>query len=163
MKKLALLMFTVSLLLTFYPTVVHCTVINELEAKKDKGDTISVTYDYEFGLVFNATKYIIRHSENKCIAKQYNEYHTDFAPEERAIYNYDGDSGIGIFLSPLAENKTQVDFVYTDGFLNGNLKCSANSIMQELPFLLKTRNKKEYLEYTHELRQKEKEKEKVRQ
>jgi len=154
MKKLAFLMFTVSLLFTFYPSIVHCTVINELEAKRHKGDAISVMYEYELGLVYNSIRHIIRHSENKCISKQYGEYHTDFAPEEKAIYNYDGNAGIGVFISQVTDKKTKVDFVYTDGFLNRNLKCSVDSIIEELPFLLENRNIKKYLEYTQKLRKK---------
>lgn len=164
MKKSTLLMLNVSLLFIFFPSIVYCTVINELEAKRNNGDATSVIYENEVGLVYKALRYIIRHSENECISKQYNGYHTDFAPEEGAIYNYEDNSGIGIFFNKLNDNKTKVDFVYTEGFLDRNPKCATESIIQELPFLLKNKNTKAYLEYTHKLRLEwEKERAKERQ
>jgi len=153
MKKFALLMFTVSLLFTFHPSIGHSTVINDLEAKRSNGEATSVTYQYDIGLVFNGLKYLIRHSENGCISRQYGGSHLDIAPEEGAIYSYDGNDGIGIFFAKMPANETKVDYVYTDGFLNSTLKCSIQAMIEELPFLLKNKNKKAYLEYTHKLRQ----------
>ena len=152
MKKLSSIMFTFSLIFTFNPSAVYCSVINELEAKLINGEVTSVTYEYGVGFVYNAVRHILRHSENRCIAKQYSGSHTDYAPEDGAIYNYEGNSGLGIFFSKINDNKTKVDFVYTDGFLNRNLKCSVDGFIQELPFLLKNKNKKAYLEYTQKLR-----------
>ena len=165
MKKITLLMFALGLLFSFHPSTGRCSLINELDAKRNNGDAESVTYEHEAGLVFNALRYVMRHSENECISKQYGSYHTDFAPEEGAIYNYDGNSGIAIFLNKLPDNKTRVDYAYTDSFLNKNPKCSVESLMQEVPFLLENRNTKTYLEYTRKLREewdKAKEKERAR-
>ena len=166
MKKITLLILTASLLLNFCPSIAFSTVVNELEAKRSNGDATTLMYEYEAGLVFNAIRYILRHSENECISKQYGEYHTDFAPEEGGIYNYDGNSGIGMFFVKLPDDKTKVDFVYTDSFLNKNPKCSVEAIIEELPFLLENRDTKAYLEYTHKLHEeweKQKERERGRQ
>ena len=140
MKKTALLMFAFSLMFISYPSMGNCTVINELEAKRNKGETTSVVYEYKFKFVYRTIKYVLRHSENRCISKQYSGFHTDYAPEDGAIYNYEGNSGLGIFFTKLTDGKTKVDFVYTGGFLSGNLKCSVDSFIQELPFLLKNKN-----------------------
>ena len=160
MKKFALLLFTVCLLFALHPSSGHSTVINDLEAKRNNGDTTSVMYEYNINLVYNALRYVMRHSENGCISRQYGGNHIDFAPEDGAIYSYDGNDGIGIFFSKLANKKTKVDYVYTDGLFNGSLKCSVGAIIDELPFLLKNKNKKAYLEYTHKLRQEWEEKNK---
>ena len=161
MKRFAILMSTVGLLFTFLPSIGHSTVINELEAKRGNGGATSVTYEYPVSLVFNALRYVIRHSENGCISRQYGGSHIDFAPEEGAIYSYDGNDGIGIFFTKTPDNKkTRVDYVYTDGFLNSNLKCSTEAMIHELPFLLEIKNTKAYLEYTHKLRKEWEEKNK---
>ena len=160
MKRFTLLIFGIGLLFTFRHSIGHCTVINDLEAKRSNGGATSVTYEYDVGLVYNGLRYLIRHSENGCISKLYGGNHIDFAPEEGAIYSYDGNDGIGIFLNKFADNKTKVDYVYTDGFLNSNLKCSTEAIIEELPFLLKNKKTKAYLEYTHKLCQEWEEKNK---
>lgn len=156
MKKSLYIFFALSVLLVFPAANVFATVINKLEEKRNEGNATSVVYEYKWELVYAAARYITRHSENKCIAKQYGQLHTDYAVDEKAIYKYENNSGIGIFFVPLNAEQTRVDFAYVG--LTGNLKCSIDAYLQELPYLLKHNSKNDYREYSKKLR-KEREKE----
>ena len=156
MKKSFYVLIALSMLLIFPAGNVSATVINKLEEKRNEGNATSVVYEYKWELVYAAARYITRHSENKCIAKQYGQLQTDFAVDEKAIYKYEKNSGVGIFLVPLNAEQTRVDFVYVG--LTGNLKCSIEGYLEELPYLLKHNSKNVYREYTTKLRE-EREKE----
>jgi hypothetical protein len=156
MKKSLYILSALSVLLVFPATNLSATVINKLEAKRNEGNATSVVYEYKWELVYGAARYISRHSENSCIAKQYGQFHTDYAVDEKAIYKYSKKSGLGIFLVPLNAEQTRVDFAYVG--LTGNLKCSIDAYLKELPYLLKHNSKTVYREYTRKLRE-EREKE----
>jgi hypothetical protein len=101
MKKSLYIFFALSVLLVFPAANVFATVINKLEEKRNEGNATSVVYEYKWELVYAAARYITRHSENKCIAKQYGQLHTDYAVDEKAIYKYENNSGIGAYLQEL--------------------------------------------------------------
>ena len=88
-----------------------------------------------------------------------NQFADEFFISSNLIFfesKYSKKSGLGIFLVPLNAEQTRVDFAYVG--LTGNLKCSIDAYLQELPYLLKHNSKNEYREYSKKLR-KEREKE----
>jgi hypothetical protein len=150
MKKLFIIIISLSLFSTIYASTGSCTIITRLEEKRAEGKFTTVTYEYDLETVFNAIKFVMRHSEDGYIAKRLGKFHTDYAIEEKAIYNYSGQSGIGVFLEPLSPKRTKVDFVFR-GFGVG-LKYTVESLNLELPYLLE-HGEQAYREYTHQLQE----------
>jgi hypothetical protein len=150
MKKLSIIIIALSLFSTLYASTGSCTVITRLEEKRAEGKFTTVTYEYDLETVFNAIRFIMRHSEDGYITNQFEDFHTDYAIEEKAIYNYSGQSGIGVFLEPLSPKRTKVDFVFRG--LGLKYKPTVESLNIELPYLLE-HGEQAYREYTHQLQE----------
>jgi hypothetical protein len=148
MKKLALLLVAVSLFVAFYASIGFCSIINDLEAKRDAGNAVTVVYEQDWETIYAAVKFVWRHSENRSIAEQYGRSWIDYAIEEKAIYSYTSLNGIGIFFEPLTPYQTKVHYVLSGyiAFFQGILDAT----IKELPYLLE-HGQKGYREHTKNL------------
>ena len=148
LKKLILLLVTVSLFVALYASNAFCSIINDLEAKRDAGNAVTVVYEQDWETLYAAVKYIWRHSENRFIAEQYGRAWIDYAVEEKAIYSFTSLTGIGIFFEPLTPFQTKVHYVISGyiAYFQGILDAT----MKELPYLLEY-GQKNYREYTKNL------------
>ncbi len=148
MKKLSIIIIALSLFFTLYASTGSCTTITRLEQYRAEGKFTTVTYEYGWETVFNAIRFIMRHSEDGYITNQFEDFHTDYAIEEKAIYNYGAQSGIGVFLEPLNPKQTKVDFVFRG--MGMGLKSAVEVLNMELPYLLE-HGEEAYRKYTHQL------------
>ena len=147
MKKLILLIFVIFLFVFPAANGLGAT-IKTLETMRDEGYTTPVIYEQDWETVYNAVKYVWRHSENTGISQQYGLSVIDYATEDKAIYvTYptNGSTGIGIFFKPLRNNRTRVDYVYDGSIESVYKKGIIDSIVDEVAYFL-THNKQELIQ-----------------
>jgi hypothetical protein len=154
MKKLILLIFVIFLFVFPAANGLGAT-IKTLETMRDEGYTTPVIYEQDWETVYNAVKYVWRHSENTGISQQYGLSVIDYATEDKAIYvTYptNGSTGIGIFFKPLRNNRTRVDYVYAGFSVSVFKQGIIDSFVDEVAYFL-AHNQQEYREYTHKLKE----------
>jgi hypothetical protein len=154
MKKLILLIFVIFLFVFPAANGLGAT-IKTLETMRDEGYTTPVVYEQDWETVYTAVKYVWRHSENTGISQQYGLSVIDYATEDKAIYvTYPtrGSTEIGIFLKPLRNNRTRVDYVYAGSIVSVFQQGIIDSIADEVAYFLK-HGQQAYREYTHKLKE----------
>jgi len=149
MNNLVPLFVIIPCLFVFYASNAISTLVTDFDTKRDAGEATSVVYNNDWETVYDAVKYVLRHSENISISVTYVTFCIDSAIEEKAIYYHGRGVGVGIFLKPLADNRTQVDYV--DYGFDPYPKGIVKAIIEELPYLLE-HGQKAYREYTHKLK-----------
>ena len=144
MKKLLFL------ILFFFFT--SCATIPDLERKKTEGDFTAEFYNYGWAQVYDATKFVFRHSEDCLISWTYRSCNIDYAREEKRIWviiptGFSMD--MGIYFEPQNESKTKVIFVkgaFTGAAWRGT---KIERLIDEVRFYLGN-GEAAYTKYTHE-------------
>jgi len=152
-NKSVLIFIIIPLLFIFYASnVLYASVIKDIETKRDAGKTISVVYEQNWETVYDAAKFVLRHSEDMNITFQYAELLVDYAIEDKAIYTTrNSKAGYGVFFEPISDNLTKVDCA-ANGFLNEEIVLF--HFIEELSYLL-DHGQQAYRQYTHKLKSKE--------
>jgi hypothetical protein len=145
LKKLTLFV-AVSLFVVSHASISFCVQINILENLKNRGKKSSVVYEQKWGIVYDAVKIVWDQSENINISNMYKMFLVEYAPNEKAIFAFRGNSkAIGVFFEPLSDNRTNVDFM----FYGDSLQSTIDNSIEELTYLLK-HGYQAYLRYTCE-------------
>ena len=145
LKKLTLFV-AVSLFVVSHASISFCVQINILENLKNRGKKSSVVYEQKWGIVYDAVKIVWDQSENINISNMYKMFLVEYAPNEKAIFAFRGNSkAIGVFFEPLSDNRTNVDFI----FYGDSLQSTIDNSIEELTYLLK-HGYQAYLSYTCE-------------
>jgi hypothetical protein len=132
-------------------TVVCASVINAIQTQKDSGRTIYAVYEQNWETVYDAAKFVLRHSENKDIGMKYPQSFVDFAVEDKAIYSTrNSKAGYGVFFEPLGEYRTKVDCAAT-GIQKDEIVLVL--FFEELSYLL-DHGQQAYCQYTLKLEEK---------
>ena len=132
-----------------------CATVRDIEIKRDAGKSIVVIYDYNWETVYNAMRYVYRHTENKLIATYYPDA-MDFTKTEKTIWINDyyvyGCILFGIFFTSINESKTKVEFVKANLIENVEIyQQMIDQIIDESKYYLEN-DPDAYKEYTHQKR-----------
>ena len=125
------------------------TTVGDLVRKKEAGDSIAEVYDYNWKEVYDAMKFVWRHSENWDIQLLYQRGKLDFAEDEKAIFIGSVETTfMGIFFEPQVESRTKAIFVGGGYPSSQPGKTITNLLIEETHYYLDN-GKDAYLEYTH--------------
>ena len=129
-----------------------CASMQDIERKKAEGDSINATFNYSLDKVYDATKFVIRHSENSLVNMVYRGTVADYNKEEKTIVINIvamGSIDMGIFFENTGDNKTKVYFV--KGAFTGAAfrETRIKTIIEEVGYYL-DHGEAEYRKYTHE-------------
>ncbi|PQP34583.1 hypothetical protein C6A37_07035, partial [Desulfobacteraceae bacterium SEEP-SAG9] len=138
-------------LLLFLLLCLSCASTQTLERKKAAGDYTVAIYNYDWEKVYDAMKFVWRHSEDWLISMTYANYDIDYAKEEKKIWIKVAGFGVdmGIFFEPQDKTKTRVVFVLggASGGLGRGMKT--RRFIDETHFYLEN-GEEAYRKYTHE-------------
>ncbi|MFH1236279.1 MAG: hypothetical protein V1685_05080 [Parcubacteria group bacterium] len=152
MKRMIIL--TISFVFLF-----SCATIHDIETKKAEGDAVIETFNYSYEEVFDAIKFVIRHSENWIVNLSSRSTVADYNKEDKVIViNIVTMASVdmGIFFEPSDNSRTKVFFVegaFTGAAWRGT---KIKAIIEEAQYYL-ANGEEAYRKYTHEKEEKRKE------